>query len=108
MAPEEVEQSAFGDVARILQVELFDISDFFGIGAWLKFSAAGSEDCEDHEDFQTCKALNWSSGFHSGFEHLALRCSSKQLVRTPVSDVMFLGSKEVISSLGDPPSRHYI
>ena len=74
MAPEEVEQSAFGDVARILQV-LLDISDPFGIGAWLKFSAAGSEDCEDHEDFQTCKALNWSSGFHSGFEHLSLRCS---------------------------------
>ena len=54
MAPEEVEQSAFGDVARILQVELLDIPDPFGIGAWLNFSAAGSEDCEDHEDFQTC------------------------------------------------------
>ena len=54
MAAEEVEQSAFGDVARILQVELFDISDPFGIGAWLKFSATGSEDCKDHEDFQTC------------------------------------------------------
>ena len=72
VAPEEVEQSAFGDVARILQVELLDIPDPFGIGAWLKFSSTGSEDCEDHEDFQTCKALNWSAGLHSGFEHLAL------------------------------------